>query len=585
MSFIVDYLFERVQLMKIEIRNFSANGSVKTIGNVIGSSIFKLDELIGAFGAQLQLPLSTKTVVTTTSMGQIQAVSQGLYCGWILVSARLPEKAAPVILQFSGKNLEKKDKFFDETSVFFVINKVENDETKTELYRSETIREHSHPIWRPFNLHLRKIADNRNRLLEISVMYRDEMNKVGLIGSFLTTYAKMKYGPGQQNVYNLINPKKASKKGYLKSGEMELIKFSDVSFYSFLDYITSGTQLHLAIAVDFSSNSGINKVNDPHAFDQDFDCAINGIAGIVRDYTSSKMFPAFGLGAKIPPTFYDSQAFHLNFGSEPYCRGIDGVLEAFRKARRKVMSSDHAEYSPIVNAIARMVESEGKRGLHYFILIIFLSNGTITDSKELLKALTKVTKMPISIIFLGSRATEPSGFYHFSSSKKHLVINGESTNSDFVEFIDLNSVMNQEATFKQNARRIAERALRNVPWHLVAYMHKNNIAAKPPIQINRSSVFHSSYLIPHRPSQYDEKLVDKKEHIHIKSITPCAPRKHSENIVQRRLTLRENQTESIVHRSQSVAGRKEEKLDLPPDPILLKQRHPKRVLRRQQAVS
>lgn len=72
-------------------------------------------------------------------------------------------------------------------------------------------------------------------------MYRDEMNKIGIIGSFLTTYAKMKYGPGAENVYNLVNHKKKSKKKYLKSGTMELIKFSDVSFYSFLDYITSGS--------------------------------------------------------------------------------------------------------------------------------------------------------------------------------------------------------------------------------------------------------------------------------------------------------------------------------------------------------
>uniref|UniRef100_A0A0R3RKJ1 C2 domain-containing protein n=1 Tax=Elaeophora elaphi TaxID=1147741 RepID=A0A0R3RKJ1_9BILA len=268
-------------------RDFSIGSRSKnTSGNVIGSSIFKLDELIGAFGTQLQLPLCAKTSIITTSVGQLQAVPEELYCGLILITARLPEKAAPVILQFSGKNLKKKDKFFDETSVFFVINKIENDKTKTELYRSEAIREHSHPIWRPFNLHLRKIADHRNRLLEIAVMYRDEMNKIGMIGSFLTTYAKMKYGPGEENVYNLVNPKKKSKKGYLKSGTMELIKFSDVSFYSFLDYITSGTQLHLAIAVDFSANLTINKLYDMPAFDSDFDCAIKGIAGIIRHYNS-----------------------------------------------------------------------------------------------------------------------------------------------------------------------------------------------------------------------------------------------------------------------------------------------------------
>ncbi|VDM12085.1 unnamed protein product [Wuchereria bancrofti] len=471
----------------MKIRDFSIDTSHKnTIGNVIGSSIFKLDELIGAFGTQLQLPLSAKTSATATSISQLHAVPQELYCGWILVSARLPEKPAPVILQFSGKNLQKKDKFFDETSVFFAIHKIENDKTKTELYRSEGIRDHSHPIWRPFNLHLRKIADNRNRLLEVSVMYRDEMNKIGLIGSFLTTYAKMKYGPGEENVYNLINPKKKSKKKYLKSGTMELIKFSDVSFYSFLDYITSGTQLHLVIAVDFSTNLSVNKLNDTHTFDNDFDCAIKGIAGIIRDYNSSKMFPAFGLGAKIPSALNNSKVFHLNFESKPYCRGIDRVLEAYKNARRKVMPSDRAEYSLVVNAVAKMAQNEGKLGLHYFLLLIFASSSSIVNSEKMMDTVRNMTKAPISIIFLGRKVTELNTFHNTTGAKKsELPGDDVSLNSDFVEFIDLNSIMIHETTPKQNAKRIAERALRNVPWHLITYMHKNNIAAKPPIQVHQ----------------------------------------------------------------------------------------------------
>ncbi|EFO19691.1 hypothetical protein LOAG_08801 [Loa loa] len=589
MSFTIDYFFERVQLMKIEIRDFSIGASFKnTVGNVIGSSVFKLDELIGAFGTQLQLPLSAKTSITSTSSDEHQAVPQELYCGWILVAARLPEKAAPVILQFSGKNLEKKDKFFDETSVFFVIHKIENDGMKTELYRSETIREHSHPIWRPFNLHLRKIADNRNRLLEISAMYRDEMNKIGLIGSFLTTYAKMKYGPGEENVYNLVNPKKKSKKGYLKSGTMELIKFSDVSFYSFLDYVTSGTQLHLAIAVDFSTNPSINKLDDEQTFDNDFHCAIKGIAGIIRYYNSSKMFPAFGLGGKIPSALDNAHVFHLNFEAEPYCRGVNGVLEAFRNAKRKVMPSTHAEYVSVVNAIARMAENEGKHGLHYFVLLIFVSSSSTINSKKLMDAITNTTKAPISIIFLGRRGAKLNGFHNIPGPKKNVFPSDVSSNSDFVEFIDLNSVMVKETRPKQNARRIAEQALRNVPWHLIAYMHKNNIAAKPPILINRLSVSHSSNLIPQRPSRYKEQLHrDRKEQNCIKCITPSTSRKHSDNVGRNAKT--EKFWDATMLRSQSVMNGKDDgRLNSPSSSHLSEypsQRHPRRILRRQLAIS
>ncbi|VDM92503.1 unnamed protein product [Onchocerca ochengi] len=351
--FSVDYFFERIQLLKFEIRDYSVGGSVKnTVSNLIGTCVFNLDELIGTFGVKLQVTLNTKTSIIARTNGQLQIVPRGLYRGWAIVYARLPEKSSPVILQFSGKNLKKKNKFFDETSVFFVIYKLEKDNKKKEIYRSEVMQNHSHPIWRPFNLHLRKIADHRNRLLEISVMYSDEMNKTGLIGSFLTTYAKMKYGPGEGNVYNLINPKKMSKKGYLKSGTMQLIKFCDVSFYSFLDYITSGTQLHLAVAVDFSSELSFYDINDIRTFDIDFECALRGVDNILRNYNPSKSFPTFGFGARIPPIYNNSDAFHLNFGVEPYCHGVEGILEAHRNARRSVIPNDHAEYLPVVNAVA-----------------------------------------------------------------------------------------------------------------------------------------------------------------------------------------------------------------------------------------
>uniref|UniRef100_A0A0R3RNM6 Copine domain-containing protein n=1 Tax=Elaeophora elaphi TaxID=1147741 RepID=A0A0R3RNM6_9BILA len=193
------------------------------------------------------------------------------------------------------------------------------------------------------------------------------------------------------------------------------------------------------------------------------------------------MFPAFGLGAKIPQALNNPE----NLEAEPYCRGIDGVLEAYRIAKRKIMPSDRAEYLAVLNAVDKIAENEGKNGLHYFILLIFISGSSIANFKRLLDAISNVRKTPISIIFMGRRMADLNGFCSTASSKRNAFPSGVKTNSDFVEFIDLNSVMIQEATAKQNERRIAERALRNVPWHLIAYMHKNNIAAKPPIQVGQ----------------------------------------------------------------------------------------------------
>lgn len=81
-----------------------------------------------------------------------------------------------------------------------------------------------------------------------------------------------------------------------------------------------------------------------------------------------------------------------------------------------------------------MAENEGKRGLHYFILIIFVSSNSISNSKKLLGAIKNVTKAPISIIFLGRRVAELDGLYNIiNANKNSFPVGSTSINSDFVE--------------------------------------------------------------------------------------------------------------------------------------------------------
>ncbi|KAK6044840.1 Copine, partial [Cooperia oncophora] len=246
------------------------------------------------------------------------------------------------------KWLDKPDDVISGIQVFRLEEGKDEDELVL-LYESEAIKNHSHPQWAEFRLGTQDAADNRNRLLEVWVMYRDVDNSEGFIGKFLTTYAKMKYGPGPDNVYAVINEtKQQQKKSYENSGRMELVKFTDVSFFSFLDYIVSGTQLHYEVAVDFSSETLPSK-SEQSRFDSEVQLAIRAIGGILRDYTPNRLFAAFGIGAKTPPTFQEAHEFHLNFNVEPICLGLDGVIEAFRKAQSVISPTKTAKFAPIVS--------------------------------------------------------------------------------------------------------------------------------------------------------------------------------------------------------------------------------------------
>lgn len=80
-----------------------------------------------------------------------------------------------------------------------------------------------------------------------------------------------------------------------------------------------------------------------------------------------------------------------------------------------------------------MAENEGAQGLHYFVLIIFTSGGSITDFKELMNAIMYAAKTPISIIFLGVGSADFEGFYRIAGSRRNVVVGGDSPNRDFVE--------------------------------------------------------------------------------------------------------------------------------------------------------
>ncbi|WKX93637.1 hypothetical protein Q1695_011137 [Nippostrongylus brasiliensis] len=488
------YVFEKAQLIRLDICRLHDGAIASGSDDVIGSCIFKVDELIGSFGLQLR-----RSLFKSVSIAQsLQANRQSLQMiGMVVISAQMPEKEQPIIVQLHGRSLDRKDLIWDETAVFFRVFRLEEGKDEDELvllYESEAIKNHSHPQWAEFRLGTQDAADNRNRLLEVWVMYRDVDGSEGYIGKFLTSYAKMKYGPGPDNVYMVINElKQHQKKNYDNSGRMELVKFTDVSFFSFLDYIVSGTQLHYEVAVDFSSETPPSE-SDQSRFEADLQLAIRAIGGILRDYTPNRLFAAFGLGAKTPPTFHEAHEFHLNFNIDPICRGLDGVIESFRKALSLVTPMRTAKFAPIVSYATRLSHRSGFRGLHYHVLTIF-TRGTPTDLKEFSSAIAAASDAPLSVLIVGVGNGDFSHLVKLAAKRK------EGTRS-LLQFISLAEIVEPNDSISENRSRIAQKALRAVPEQMTEFMHSANIAAKPPIQVCRSPLFHCSSLIPDRPTQF-----------------------------------------------------------------------------------
>uniref|UniRef100_A0A3Q3IRR5 Uncharacterized protein n=1 Tax=Monopterus albus TaxID=43700 RepID=A0A3Q3IRR5_MONAL len=82
------------------------------------------------------------------------------------------------------------------------------------------------------------------------------------IGEFTTSYREVSRGQSQFSVYEVLNPKKKSKKKkYVNSGTVTLLSFKVESEHTFVDFIRGGTQLNFTVAIDFTASNGRTAFN------------------------------------------------------------------------------------------------------------------------------------------------------------------------------------------------------------------------------------------------------------------------------------------------------------------------------------
>ncbi|MEQ2234278.1 Copine-8 [Ilyodon furcidens] len=126
--------------------------------------------------------------------------------------------------------------------------------------------------------------------------------------------------------------------------------------------------------------------------------ALKAVGEIIQDYDSDKMFPALGFGAKLPPDGRVSHEFPLNGNMEnPYCNGIEGILEAYHQSLKTVQLYGPTNFAPVVNHVARYAAAV-QDGSQYFVLLI-ITDGVISDMAQTKEAIVNVRSEDNSLFF------------------------------------------------------------------------------------------------------------------------------------------------------------------------------------------
>ncbi|CAD5226669.1 unnamed protein product [Bursaphelenchus xylophilus] len=456
--FAVEFQFERCQYIKVDICEWEESNAVS-----LGYAIFTVAELVVKYGIGIE-----KEIIEDESGQKIADIS---------ISCTLRPKPHSVLLQFCARGVSKKSLALGASQMFFEVKKVESRTGSVVLYRSETVKYGNKCIFKTFSL---QSSDVNDSILEVTCYQKDVKNAKIFIGSCETTYERLRIGPTLSNVYALSYE---NSKGQKKvCGEFELLKFNEMVLPSFLEFITTGTLINVAFAIDFTQNEFQVDPQNVQQYLDDVELAIKAIGEPLREFNISSAYAAFGFGAKVPPHFRESQEFCLNLDTDPYCRGLDGVLDSFKTAFANTQPINMAHLSHVIYYVSKLAQNavaRCKAGQTQYHILVLITRGIFDDIKETVQALIFASRAPISVVFVGIGELDLSELERLGTAGTRLNYHGRKPERDCMQFVSVPKCREEESTKPELLGLIAERGLVSVPYQMTSWMSRNGI--KPPV--------------------------------------------------------------------------------------------------------
>ncbi|KYO33170.1 copine-5 isoform X1 [Alligator mississippiensis] len=489
-KFILDYFFEEKQNLRFDLYDVDSKSPDLSKHDFLGQAFCTLGEIVGSSGSRLEKPLTMGAFTLHSRTGKpTPSVSNGgipgKKCGTIILSAEELGNCRDVAtMQFCANKLDKKD-FFGKSDPFMVFFRSNEDGTFTICHKTEVVKNTLNPVWQAFSIPVRALCNgDYDRTIKVEVYDWDRDGSHDFIGEFTTSYRELARGQSQFNVYEVVNPrKKMKKKKYINSGTVTLLSFTVESEYTFLDYIKGGTQINFTVAIDFTASNGnpsqstsLHYMN-PYQLNA-YAMALKAVGEIIQDYDSDKMFPALGFGAKIPPDGHVSHEFPLNGNADnPYCNGIEGILEAYHKSLKTVQLYGPTNFAPVVNHVARYATAV-QDGSQYFVLLI-ITDGVISDMAQTKEAIVNAAKLPMSIIIVGVGQAEFDAMVELDGDDIRISSRGKLAERDIVQFVPFRDYIDRTGNHVLSMARLAKDVLAEIPDQFISYMKGRGIKPNP----------------------------------------------------------------------------------------------------------
>uniref|UniRef100_A0A8C0HRX6 Copine 8 n=1 Tax=Buteo japonicus TaxID=224669 RepID=A0A8C0HRX6_9AVES len=441
-KFIMDYFFEERENLRFDFFYVTA------FQDFLGQMFCTLGEIVGSQGSRLE-----KSIVVVN-------------CMYVTFLYYLFQDS--VLMQFCANKLDKKD-FFGKSDPFLVFHRSNEDGSFTICHKTEVIKNTLNPVWQAFKISVRALCNgDYDRTIKVEVYDWDRDGSHDFIGEFTTSYRELSRGQSQFNVYEVINPKKkGKKKKYVNSGTVSKC---------ILCYRIFKVNLILDSTGNPSQPTSLHYMN-PYQLNA-YGMALKAVGEIIQDYDSDKMFPALGFGARLPPDGRVSHEFALNGNPQnPYCHGIDGVMEAYYRSLKSVQLYGPTNFAPVINHVARYAASV-KDGSQYFVLLI-ITDGVISDMAQTKESIVNASKLPMSIIIVGVGPAEFDAMEELDGDVVRISSRGKFAERDIVQFVPFRDYIDRSGNHVLSMARLAKDVLAEIPEQFLSYMRVRGIKPSP----------------------------------------------------------------------------------------------------------
>ncbi|XP_071753059.1 copine-3-like isoform X2 [Centroberyx gerrardi] len=465
-TFVIDYYFEVVQKLKFELYDIDSDSYSLKDADFLGELECTLGQIVSS--RKLTRPLLDKN---KTPAGK----------GTITICAEERTDSRVVNFEVAARKLDKKD-FFGKSDPFLEFYK--QTETGWQLaHRTEVVKHNLNPTWRPFRIPVQSLCGGDvEKSVKVECYDYNSSGSHDFIGAFQTTLAQIQQATQAYAAeFECVNSKKKQKKkGYKNSGVIIIRHCEIVKEYTFLDYIMGGCQINFTIAIDFTGSNGdprlpqsLHYIN-PQGYNE-YLAAIWAVGSVIQDYDSDKMFPAFGFGAQLPPTWQVSHEFPINFNpSNPFCAGIEGVVCAYQQCLPQVKLYGPTNFAPIINHVAQFGRQaiQQETASQYYVLLI-ITDGVITDMDQTRNAIVNASRLPMSIIIIGVGGADFSAMEFLDGDDGLLRSpSGEAAMRDIVQFVPFRQFQNA------GTAALAQSVLAELPDQVASFF--NLFKLKPP---------------------------------------------------------------------------------------------------------